>query len=70
MSEIMLGMAVDEGRNGPEFKMLTLELGGNDAAIVLDDDVDPAAIAKTIVQGVLHNAEQTCFDMKRIYDSI
>ncbi|KAH9945467.1 aldehyde dehydrogenase [Epithele typhae] len=50
----------------PELKVLTLELGGNDAAIVLDD-VDPAAVAKTILQGALHNAGQTCFNMKRIY---
>ncbi|KAH9945466.1 aldehyde dehydrogenase [Epithele typhae] len=49
-----------------ELKALTLELGGNDPAIVLED-VDPAEVAQTIAQGALHNAGQTCFQIKRVY---
>ncbi|KAI0714442.1 aldehyde dehydrogenase [Cerioporus squamosus] len=49
-----------------ELKSLTLELGGNDPAIVLDD-VDPKEMAQRIMLGATHNAGQTCFNMKRIY---
>jgi acyl-CoA reductase-like NAD-dependent aldehyde dehydrogenase len=52
-------------------KRLTLELGGNDAAIVLDD-VDPKAIAPKIFGGAMVNTGQVCLAIKRVYahDSI
>lgn len=52
-------------------KRLTLELGGNDAGIVLPD-ADPAAIAEGIFQTSFLNMGQTCACLKRLYvhDSI
>ncbi|WP_295812842.1 aldehyde dehydrogenase family protein [uncultured Nitratireductor sp.] len=52
-------------------KRLTLELGGNDAAIVLPD-VDPQAIAEGLFWGAFLNNGQTCACIKRLYvhDSI
>lgn len=52
-------------------KRLTLELGGNDAGIVLPDS-DPAAIAEGLFWGAFINNGQTCAAMKRLYvhDSI
>lgn len=47
-------------------KRLTLELGGNDAGIVLPD-VDPAAIAEQLFWGAFLNNGQTCAAMKRLY---
>lgn len=47
-------------------KRVTLELGGNDAAIVLDD-VDPAQAAKKVYQGAMTNAGQICVAVKRAY---
>ncbi|HEY8905908.1 MAG TPA: aldehyde dehydrogenase family protein, partial [Rhodoferax sp.] len=47
-------------------KRLTLELGGNDAAIVLPD-VDPQAIAEGLFWGAFINNGQTCAAMKRLY---
>ena len=47
-------------------KRLTVELGGNDAAIVLDD-VDPRAIAPMIFKGAMANCGQVCFAIKRVY---
>jgi acyl-CoA reductase-like NAD-dependent aldehyde dehydrogenase len=47
-------------------KRVTLELGGNDAGIVLDD-VDPAAVAAGIVHGAFLNNGQTCAALKRLY---
>ena len=47
-------------------KRLTLELGGNDAGIVLDD-VDPSAVAPGIIQGAFLNNGQTCAALKRLY---
>ncbi|MGP5732515.1 aldehyde dehydrogenase family protein [Arthrobacter sp. AOP36-A1-22] len=47
-------------------KRLTLELGGNDAGIVLDD-VDPQAIAEDLFWGAFINTGQTCAAMKRLY---
>ena len=47
-------------------KRLTLELGGNDPAIVLEDaDVD--TIAPALFQGAFMNAGQTCLAVKRVY---
>ncbi len=47
-------------------KRLTLELGGNDPAIVLEDaDVD--AVAPALFQAAFMNAGQTCLAVKRVY---
>lgn len=45
---------------------LTLELGGNDAGIVLPD-TDVAAIAQDLFWGAFINTGQTCAAMKRLY---
>ncbi|MCL8494214.1 aldehyde dehydrogenase family protein [Corynebacterium sp. B5-R-101] len=45
---------------------LTLELGGNDAGIVLDD-ADPKEIAGDLFWGAFINTGQTCAAMKRVY---
>lgn len=47
-------------------KRLTLELGGNDAGIVLPD-ADPAKIAEGLFWGGFINNGQTCAAMKRLY---
>ena len=47
-------------------KRVTLELGGNDAAIVLDD-VDPRKVAHKVYQGAMTNAGQICVAVKRAY---
>jgi acyl-CoA reductase-like NAD-dependent aldehyde dehydrogenase len=50
----------------PDLKRTTLELGGNDAAIVLDD-ADPAVIAAGIFDRGFLNCGQTCAAIKRVY---
>lgn len=64
------GKKIIEGSSG-NIKRLTLELGGNDAGIVLDD-VDPKAIAEGLFWGAFINTGQTCAALKRLYvpDSI
>jgi len=47
-------------------KRITLELGGNDAGIVLDD-VDPKTAAPKIFDGAFQNSGQVCIAMKRLY---
>ena len=47
-------------------KRVTLELGGNDAAIVLDD-ADPVDTARKVFQGAMANAGQVCVAIKRAY---
>ena len=47
-------------------KRLTLELGGNDPAIILDD-VDVKAIAKKVFFSAFVNSGQVCMAIKRIY---
>ncbi|MGH8231679.1 MAG: aldehyde dehydrogenase family protein, partial [Steroidobacteraceae bacterium] len=47
-------------------KRVTLELGGNDAAIVLDD-VDVKQIAPRVLQGAMMNSGQVCLAVKRLY---
>ena len=47
-------------------KRLTLEMGGNDAAIVLDD-VDIEATAEQVLQAALTNNGQICVAIKRVY---
>ena len=52
--------------SAPTYKRLTLELGGNDAGVVLDD-VDPKAIAEGLFWGAFINTGQTCAALKRLY---
>jgi acyl-CoA reductase-like NAD-dependent aldehyde dehydrogenase len=49
-----------------DLKRVTLELGGNDAAIVLDD-ADPAIVGKGIYAGAFANNGQVCSAVKRVY---
>jgi acyl-CoA reductase-like NAD-dependent aldehyde dehydrogenase len=59
------GKKVMEGA-AATLKRITLELGGNDAAIVLDD-VDPKTAAPKIFDGAFQNSGQVCIAMKRLY---
>ena len=54
------------GGRAPDLKRVTLELGGNDAAIVLDD-ADPRQIAARLFWGAFYNAGQVCCAIKRVY---
>ena len=47
-------------------KRITLELGGNDAGIVLDD-VDPKEAAPKLFESAFQNSGQVCIAMKRLY---
>ncbi|WP_422363219.1 aldehyde dehydrogenase family protein [Pyruvatibacter mobilis] len=47
-------------------KRITLELGGNDAGIVLDD-VNPKETAPQLFQSAFQNSGQVCIAMKRLY---
>lgn len=47
-------------------KRVTLELGGNDAAIILDD-VDPVQVARRIYAAAMANSGQVCVAIKRTY---
>ena len=49
-----------------DLKRLTLELGGNDAALVLAD-ADIPAIAESLFWGAFWNSGQVCFAIKRLY---
>ncbi|WP_316156693.1 aldehyde dehydrogenase family protein [Cupriavidus sp. BIC8F] len=51
---------------GPGLKRITLELGGNDAAIVLGD-VDVAEVAPRIFGSAFYNCGQVCLALKRLY---
>ena len=59
------GRKVMEGA-GASLKRLTLELGGNDPALVFDD-VDPVAAATKVFWAAFANAGQICIASKRIY---
>ena len=50
----------------PDLKRVTLELGGNDPAIVLTD-VDVARTAKRLFWGAFENCGQVCSAIKRVY---
>lgn len=50
----------------PTLKRVTLELGGNDASIVLPD-VDVKKTAPELVMGAFQNTGQVCVATKRIY---
>ena len=56
----VLGSSVDT------LKRTTLELGGNDAAIILDD-ADIKSVAAKVYTAAFLNAGQICFAAKRIY---
>jgi acyl-CoA reductase-like NAD-dependent aldehyde dehydrogenase len=62
---VATGKKVVEASAG-NLSRLTLELGGNDAAIVLPD-VDPAAITEGLFWGTFLNNGQTCGTLKRLY---
>ena len=49
-----------------DLKRVTLELGGNDAAIVLGD-VDPAKVSEPLFMGAFFNSAQICVATKRLY---
>jgi len=51
---------------GHNLKTATLELGGNDAAIVLED-ADPAKVARDLFNNAFKNCGQTCTAIKRVY---
>ena len=50
----------------PDLKRLTLELGGNDPAIVLDD-ADAGSVAEGIFANAFSNCGQVCVAIKRVY---
>lgn len=60
-----VGRAIMAGA-APTLKRLTLELGGNDPGIVLDD-AEPKAIAEAIFGSAFFNSGQVCIAMKRLY---
>lgn len=49
-----------------DLKRITLELGGNDAAIVMPD-VDVPAVAQKLFNGAFYNSAQVCIATKRMY---
>ncbi|HLY58885.1 MAG TPA: aldehyde dehydrogenase family protein, partial [Stellaceae bacterium] len=59
------GRRIMEAASGT-LKRVTLELGGNDAAIVMPD-VDPARIAKDLFWAAFQNSAQFCVAAKRLY---
>lgn len=76
IDKIMFTGSIETGKaiakaSAETLKRVTLELGGNDAGIVLDD-VDPAPIAQDLFWGAFINTGQTCAALKRLYvpDSI
>jgi acyl-CoA reductase-like NAD-dependent aldehyde dehydrogenase len=50
----------------PDLKRVTLELGGNDPAILLDD-VDPVDVADRVARAAFANNGQVCSAVKRVY---
>lgn len=59
------GRRVMQSASG-NLKRLTLELGGNDAAIVMPD-VDVEAVAKEVFHGAFNNSGQICIAAKRLF---
>lgn len=71
VSKIIFTGSTQTGKNimsasSCNLKRLTLELGGNDAGIVLPD-VDVKATAKQLFAACFHNNGQTCAALKRLY---
>lgn len=69
--KVALTGSIETGRRvmataAPLLKRLTLELGGNDAAIVLDD-VDPKVVASKVFWAAFANSGQICTSIKRLY---
>lgn len=62
---VATGKHVNQSAAG-DLKRVTLELGGNDPAILLDD-VDPGAVADKIWNGAFDNCGQICSAIKRVY---
>lgn len=52
--------------SAPDLKRVTLELGGNDPAILLED-VDPESVAQAIFNSSFANNGQVCSAIKRVY---
>jgi acyl-CoA reductase-like NAD-dependent aldehyde dehydrogenase len=50
----------------PDLKRVTLELGGNDPAILLDD-IDTEKVAEKIFWSAFRNSGQVCIAVKRVY---
>ena len=50
----------------PDLKRVTLELGGNDPAIILPD-ADVSRVAKRLFWGAFENCGQVCSAIKRVY---
>lgn len=50
----------------PDLKRVTLELGGNDAALVLED-ADLEALAPRLYRSAMANSGQVCMAIKRVY---
>lgn len=76
ISKIVVTGSTETGRKvmrsaAATLKRITLELGGNDAGIVLPD-ADPEKIAEGLFWGAFINNGQTCAALKRLYvhDSI
>ncbi|NBC89195.1 MAG: aldehyde dehydrogenase family protein [Alphaproteobacteria bacterium] len=59
------GKKIMEGASA-DLKRITLELGGNDASIVLPD-ADPKKVAEQLFWSTFSNAGQICIAAKRIY---
>ncbi|MFC9354537.1 aldehyde dehydrogenase family protein [Arthrobacter sp. NPDC057013] len=71
IGKIMFTGSTDAGKaiirsSADTVKRLTLELGGNDAGIVLPD-ADPTTIAQDLFWGAFINTGQTCAALKRLY---
>jgi acyl-CoA reductase-like NAD-dependent aldehyde dehydrogenase len=71
ISKIIFTGSVQTGKkvmssSAKSLKRVTLELGGNDAGIVLED-ADPATIAPGIIEGAFMNNGQVCAALKRLY---
>lgn len=60
-----VGVAIAQ-QAAPTVKRVTLELGGNDPAIVLED-ADAEVTARGIVGSAFRNAGQVCMAVKRVY---
>jgi len=54
------------GIAGPEFKRLSLELGGSDP-VILCEDADVEAAVKAVIIGRYWNAGQACLGCKRVF---
>lgn len=62
---VRTGKAIQAAASGT-LKRFTLELGGNDAAVVLDD-ADVKEVAPLIFQNAMMNTGQVCIAVKRCY---